>query len=206
MSVKVKICGIRTLEAAMTGIKAGADFLGFNFVASSKRYTDPLQAKEIISTFSSTVKIVGVFKDEGMGNIKKLIDFLKLDFVQLHGSESPSYGQLTQYAGVIKSLSLPFDFSSKKVSAEMSKYNVDYFLLDREIQGEGIPINGYKIRELSRQYPVFLAGGLTSENVGMAIKIAKPFGVDVAGGIETEGREDLNKIREFIHMAKGIYG
>lgn len=204
MSTKVKICGIRTYDAAKESIQAGADFLGFNFVSSSARYIKPEDAREIISMVSPEIKIVGVFQNEELKMIKKMIDFLKLDFVQLHGSEPYSYSQLTQYAGVIKTFLLPFGFDNKRVIQEMEKYNVDYFLLDREIQGEGVPIDTYKVKELSERFPLFLAGGLTYDTVIEAIRIVQPFGVDVASGIETEGRQDLDKIRKFIDLVKGI--
>ncbi|MBI4067427.1 phosphoribosylanthranilate isomerase [Candidatus Gottesmanbacteria bacterium] len=202
MSVKVKICGIRTLEAARASVDAGADFLGFNFVKSSKRYIDPVKAKEIISMLLPEIKIVGVFQNEEIKMIKEIVDLLKIDFVQLHGTESARYSRLTQYAGIIKTFLLPFDFDSQKLRGEMEKYNVDYFLLDRGIQGEGTPINTYKVRELSLHFPVFLAGGLNPENVSESIRIAQPYAVDVAGGIETGGEQDIGKIREFIRNAK----
>ena len=204
MKVKVKICGIRSIEAARASVKYGADFLGFNFVKSSRRYIEPLKAKEIIGALTAETKVVGVFQNEKVEKIKKIIDLLKLDFVQLHGNEPPIYGQLTQYAGVIKTFSLSFGFDTKKVMEEMGTYNVDYYLLDRENQGYGEMINIGKAKEISEKFPIFLAGGLSVENVRERIKIVKPFAVDTAGGIETEGKEDIDKIRQFIQNAKGI--
>ena len=204
MKVRVKICGIRSMEAARASVKYGADFLGFNFVKSSRRYIEPLKAKEIIGELTAETKVVGIFQNEKVEKIKKTIDLLKLDFVQLHGNEPPSYGQLTQYAGVIKTFSLAFGFETKKVMEEMEAYNVDFFLLDRENQGEGEMIHMEKAKEISEKFPIFLAGGLTVENVGERIRIIKPFAVDAAGGIETEGEEDTDKIRQFIQNVKGV--
>ncbi len=205
MSVKVKICGIRTVEAAKESIRSGADFLGFNFVLTSKRYIDPFKAKEIRDKLYRSVKIVGVFQDESIEKIEEIIKLLKLDFVQLHGDEGREYDSLKEYVGVIKTLSLPFDFDSQKIILEMEKYNVDYFLLDREKQGEGELVDVYQIKEVARKFPVILAGGLTPLNVREAVRICNPNAVDVAGGIETDGKEDMEKIRNFIINAKGIY-
>lgn len=204
MTVKVKICGIKTFSDARESILAGADFLGFNFIKSSSRYISPESARDIISKLSKDVKAVGVFRNEKITEIKKIIDELRLDFIQLHGDEPPSYSSLTQYAGVIKTFSLPMEFSFEKTSEEMKKYNVDYFLVDREVQGEGKPLNLHRVRNLSSVYKIFLAGGLDFENIGEAVRIARPYAVDVAGGVETNGNKDAGKIREFIRRAKSI--
>ena len=202
MSAKVKICGLRTRAAARVAFAEGADFLGFNFIPTSKRYITQDKAKEIIGELPKEVKVVGVFQNESIEEIKKAIDSLKLDFVQLHGDESPEYHGLTQYAGVIKVFSLESDFDLPKTISEMEKYDVDYFLVDRKYQGRGEPLDPERVRGLTSLFPIILAGGLTVENVKETVRIAQPFAVDVAGGVETEGEQDLEKIKEFIRRAK----
>lgn len=204
MSAKVKICGLRTFEAARVSFKEGADFLGFNFVPTSKRFISQEKAKEIISQLPKEVKVVGVFQNESIENIKKTIDILKLDFIQLHGEEPSSYRQLTQYAGVIKVFSLESDFDLPKTISEMEKYDVDYFLVDRKYQGRGEPLDPERVRGLTSLFPIILAGGLTVENVKETVRVARPFAVDVAGGVESEGEEDLEKIKEFIKRTKSV--
>ena len=231
MKTKVKICGIKTLEAAQISINAGADFLGFNFVETSKRFIKPEIAREIIRSInaysssdpdligrvekfstrrvpygnpssSNNIKTVGVFQDEKCDIVNKLINFLKLNFVQLHGAESPGYTNLIKGAGIIKTFSLDADFEVKETISNMRKYKVDYYLLDREIRGEGELLNPDKVRELAAVFPIILAGGLTVENVASMVQLARPQVVDVAGGVETAGVKVKGKIIEFVRNTK----
>lgn len=202
MKVKVKICGIQTLAAAQAASDAGADFLGFNFVSASKRFISPGRAKNIIKKMPSSIARVGVFMDAELKEVNNLTDYLKLDYIQLHGDESPEYISLIQDAGIIKSFSLDADFDTEKIIKKMKKYKADYFLLDRKVQGKGKPLNLRKVMKLTSLFSVFLAGGLTYENISRALSIVKPYAVDVAGGIETDGGQDLKKIIQFIKIVK----
>ncbi len=217
MKVKVKICGIQTLEAAYAASDAGADFLGFNFVPISNRYITPGRTKRIIDELNNYLshkdrrtsfamtnkpKIVGVFKNENIKRVHELIKLLKFDYVQLHGDESPEYISLIQDAGIIKSLSLDADFNTQKIIKKMKKFKADYFLLDRKVQGRGKTLNLRKVTKLISLFPIFLAGGLTSENVSRVLSIAKPYAVDVAGGVEVNNKKDRKKIIQFIKIVK----
>ncbi len=194
MKVKVKICGIRTLEAAQAAIDHGADFLGFNFVPSSHRYVKPRPAAEIINKVKGKIQIVGVFQNEEASVVREIVKQLDLDFVQLHGQENSEYVKQIG-CRVIKAINSP---------SETSSYSVDYFLLDRVKQGEGKMVDVDKAKVAADKYPIFLAGGLTPENVASAVEKIQPFAVDVAGGVETDGVNDIQKIREFIKSAKGV--
>lgn len=176
MKTKVKICGIRTLESAQTAIDAGADFLGFNFVNSSKRYIKPETAKKIISQLKSKAKIVGVFDNAEINYINKIAKLLNLDFIQLHERR------------IIKS----------------TKDKTIYQLIDRKKQGAGQMLDLNKAKTLAENSKVFFAGGLTPANIQQSILYVKPFAVDVASGIETNGLQDNKKIKEFIANAKGV--
>ncbi|PIU37424.1 N-(5'-phosphoribosyl)anthranilate isomerase [Candidatus Roizmanbacteria bacterium CG06_land_8_20_14_3_00_34_14] len=176
MKVKVKICGIKTLEAAQTAINAGADFLGFNFVPSSKRYIKPKLAEKIISQIKNNVKIVGVFQNIKTDYINKIVKLLDLDYVQLHEKK------------IIR--------STKNISI--------YRLIDRKIQGSGQIPDLEEAQKLAKQNNIFFAGGLTPDNVEQIIKKIRPYSVDVAGGIETNGVQDNKKIRDFIYKVKEI--
>lgn len=193
MSVKVKICGIRSLEAAKAAIDAGADFLGFNFVPSSKRYIDPNIAKKIIEQIEGKVKMVGVFQNAKVFEISRIASDLRLDFVQLHGDEDDKYITQIKFP-IIKTIN---------VYSKPNEINTKYLLIDRENRDKAKVVDQDKARMIARGYPVFLAGGLTPENVADAVERVSPFGVDVAGGVETNGKQDLKKIRAFIKNAKG---
>ena len=192
MSVKVKICGVRNLEAAETAVNSGADFLGFNFVPTSKRYIDPKIAKKIIKTVKGKAKIVGVFQNDEIVHVNDVASNLGLDFIQLHGMEDNEYIESVKVQ-VIKSITLDDDL--QKVSA-------DYLMLDRVDRGEGELVDPDKARVIAGEHQIFLAGGLNPENVSEAVLKVSPFAVDVAGGIETNGVQDLEKIKRFIKNAR----
>ena len=204
--IKVKICGIRTLEAAQAAMDAGADFLGFIFVPGTKRYIEPKMAKKIIEILrlsarrriaqddreNGKVKIVGVFKDENIDTVNKITHDLGLDFVQLHGNENNDYMKQIK-TPIIKSITV--DDNPRNLQA-------NYFILDRKTRGEGQMVNLKKAEGLALGYPLFFAGGLTSENVSEVVRKVRPFAVDVAGGVETNGLQDIDKIRLFIRAVR----
>lgn len=200
--MKVKICGIQTLDAAQAAFDAGADFVGFNFVPISKRLIDSEVAKRIIDGLPKGILKVGVFMNENLLRINKLVNYLTLDYVQLHGNESPDYIARIHNAAVIKTFALLSDFDVEETMEKMKTYKADYFLLDREVQGRGELLNLKKVERLTSVFPMILGGGLTPENVADAVKSAKPQAVDVAGGVETDGEKDKDKIIKFIQEVR----
>lgn len=193
MNVKVKICGIRSLEAAKVATLMGAEFLGFNFILTSKRYINPFDAAKIINAVKDKVKIVGVFQDSDINYVNKLSSSLGLDFVQLHGREDDDYIKQVK-APVIKAI---------QVHDKSDGGNVAYYLLDRS-KRKGKMVNFQKASQLAEKIDFFFAGGLNPDNVADVIKKVKPFAVDVAGGVETNGEADIQKIKEFINIAKEL--
>lgn len=204
MNTLVKICGIRTLKAAQISVEAGADFLGFNFVPTSKRYISPVDAKAIIQKLPKTISIVGVFQNESVDFVNTIISNLDLQFVQLHGEENQQFIKNIRGANVIKAFRLPQKFSTQKTVELLRQFSCSYFLLDRQIQSNGPMLDVDRVKIITTQFPIILAGGLTPENVHTAIFKGMPHGVDVASGIETDGKEDLQKIRQFVQGVKGI--
>lgn len=199
--MKVKICGITTREAAHAAVEAGADFLGFVF-AKSKRRIAPEKAAELIRELPPNVKSVGVFVNESKEEIQRIAELAKLDYVQMHGTESPEF---------CASLGLPvikaFSIKQEKDLDVLKLYNCDYYLVDSPgIQyagGSGIPFD-WNLLE-SKQLPqeqLILAGGLTIENVPMAIAKVQPKTVDISSGVETDGEKDPVKIKAFIETVK----
>jgi len=200
--INVKICGIRSDMAARTAIYGGAKFLGFNFAFGSIRKISPVVAKQVIDQVRAQVKIVGVFQNQKIEEVNKISEFLDLDFVQLHGEEDTEYIHEVERP-VIKVLQLDGDFDITETLKEMNKYAVDYFLLDRKKQGKGRMLSVKNMAIICKEKQVFVAGGLNCENVADIVKTVKPFGVDVASGIETNRIEDTEKIKLFIERAKG---
>lgn len=203
MNVNVKICGIRSIDSALAAIEAGADFIGLNFVPTSKRKIDDKTASEIIGAVKGQVKIVGVFQNELASVVNDKAKRLQLDFVQLHGEEDAAYCKQIE-ANVIKAIAIKSTNNVDEVIESMKKLDVPFYLLDREKQGEGESVNLQNAHKIAQVFEVFLAGGLTPENVAERVKEVKPFAVDVAGGIETDGKEDFEKIRQFVLNVKGI--
>lgn len=200
--MKVKICGITTKEAALTASRSGADMLGFVFADSSRKIS-PEQAKEIIQLLPNRVKITGVFVNETAERILKMKETVNLDYVQLHGDESPEFCERLGVP-VIKALTIREKSDIEKIHS----YNCDYFLLDspgiRYRGGSGKAFNWRLLedRNIPRE-KVILAGGLNEMNVHDAIRIVNPVMVDVSSGVETNGQKDLIKIASFITAAKG---
>ncbi|MDE2590814.1 MAG: phosphoribosylanthranilate isomerase [Patescibacteria group bacterium] len=201
--LKVKICGIRRSQAAEVAVSSGADYLGFNFVNSSRHFISPVHAREIINHVRHKAAIVGVFQNMPVHEVNELIGYLKLHVVQLHGREDAGYIQKIK-APVIKSVSLPRDFEVDQVIEHLQGYNAHHILLDREQQGFGEPVDLQTAAKITQYVPIFLAGGLDPVNVAEAVIGTNPYGVDVASGIETNGIEDVNKISQFVRNAKGV--
>lgn len=195
----VKICGITTQEAAGTAVQAGADFIGFIF-APSKRQIDPDEAVDISATLPSSIKKVGVFVNESLENVQRIAEQVGLDFIQLHGDETPDYAKALAYP-VIKAFSISSDST-----VAIRTFPCDYYLLDSPIGnnrgGNGTTFNWNLLTDADLDLgKVILAGGLNPANIKEAITTVQPAGVDVSSGVETDGQKDLNKIKQFITNA-----
>lgn len=198
----IKICGITSREAAHAAFEYGADLIGFVF-APSRRRIDVSLAAEIAATAPRIGK-VGIFVDQPLKEVQRIAEQCDLDFVQLHGSESPSYCQAIQRP-VIKAFRVGSDFPA---SILQDYANCAYLLFDSFVAGQsggtGIPFDWNmgksKIGRLQQRF--LIAGGLNPENVMAAIRTLHPDGVDVSGGVESNGAKDLDKIRRFIAAAR----
>jgi phosphoribosylanthranilate isomerase len=196
--VRVKICGITNSEDALAAVEAGADALGFIFVPGTPRYVSIDTASQIASAIPPFVSRVGVFVDTQQDSLNNIIRAGGLDAVQLHGRETPEYCLAVQ-SPVIKSFRVR-DISSL---AGIERYRVAAFLLDTYIAGlpggTGISFDWGLAHHAAKYGPVILSGGLNADNVSEAIRIARPYGVDVGSGVESSpGRKDHRKMSAFI--------
>ncbi len=204
MSIKVKICGIKTLEAATVAVEHGADFLGFNFVLTSKRLISPISAQKIIRSLPKESRpiCVGVFMNQSFDDVKRILSKVQLNMLQFHGQESPKFCASFKLP-YIKTFTLGKNTPLIQISKQMKQFKPDFFLLDRENQGKGLVIDLVKVRKLAKKFPIFLAGGLNPKNLKKVLPLVKGIlGVDVAGGVETRGKKDFTKIRIFLYTAK----
>ncbi|WP_188456011.1 phosphoribosylanthranilate isomerase [Virgibacillus oceani] len=196
----VKICGIKTAEAAQTAVHAGADFIGFVF-APSKREITPNDAAAIAKTIPASTKKVGVFVNESLENIKRIATHVRLDYIQLHGDESPEFAAMLNYP-IIKAVPM----RSETIN-EIKKFPCAFYLIDSPTGtnrgGNGTTFDWNLLTEANLDPgKVILAGGLNPDNVQEAMAAARPAGVDVSSGVETDGQKDLAKIKAFIRTAK----
>ncbi|HBV96927.1 MAG: N-(5'-phosphoribosyl)anthranilate isomerase [Peptococcaceae bacterium BICA1-7] len=198
--VKVKICGIRDTDTALCAAAAGADALGFIFT-ESKREVSPEKAREIISTLPPFIARVGVFVNQSYDEICRIAEFTGIDTIQLHGGEPPEFCRSLKYR-VIKAFSVACPEDLEKAGL----YKVDAYLLDTSVPGlkggTGKTFD-WRLAAGFRCGPLILAGGLTPENVAGAVRMVRPYAVDVSSGVESGGIKDMGKIIEFVRRAKG---
>jgi phosphoribosylanthranilate isomerase len=203
--VRVKICGITNLKDARQALAAGADFLGFNFYARSPRYVTPRRAKSILQRLPKKTASVGVFVNEREDEMLRIAHRVRLDYLQLHGEESPAtIKQLARHLPVIKAVRVRDSFRT----AELARYkHVSAFLLDgfdrRRHGGSGKSFRWNLALRAKLAGRIFLAGGLTAENVGKAILSAKPYAVDVCSGVESKpGKKDPALVVKFMRAVR----
>ena len=213
--LKVKICGIRALEDALVVAEAGADFIGMVFVPERHRRITPKEAKVIVDGVRNSggpaPRIVGLFADQAIEEVAGIVEFCGLDLVQLCGKESVEYAGQTgcdviKVVHVAESATANDDGGTGTQIKEFS--GVGHLVtLDRYVEGiqggTGVGFDWDVAASLSQAgHPFLLAGGLTPENVSKAITKVNPWGVDVSSGVETNGKKDHAKIRDFMHKAR----
>jgi phosphoribosylanthranilate isomerase len=206
--VRIKICGITNLEDALLAAALGADALGFIFYAQSPRAVGPETARAIIAHLPPFVAAVGVFVDEDAAVVQDLAARVRLDWVQLHGAESPDYCR-SLGPRVIKG----FRIQDATSLGELAPYRdaAQAFLLDTykkgQVGGTGESFDWHLAREAKKYGPIILAGGLSAANVARAIAAARPAAVDAASGTEAApGRKDPAKLRAFFTAVRSVSG
>jgi phosphoribosylanthranilate isomerase len=201
---RVKICGITNTDDARVAVDAGADLLGLIFYPPSPRYVTPEQARAIVESIPATLPAVGVFVNEDADTVGRIARASGVRFVQLHGDESPALcAQMP--CPVIKTLR----FTARVRPDVMRQYAVMAFLIEgfhpQVYGGGGARADWDRVAALRTSGRIFLAGGLTPENVGQAIRTVRPYAVDVCSGVEaTPGKKDWHKVRSFIAQAKAL--
>jgi phosphoribosylanthranilate isomerase len=200
----VKICGLISLDEALICAEAGADMIGLNFYKAGVRYIEPAKAKEIARALRQLVKpptLVGVFVNESADFMQKILDECELDLAQLSGLESEETLQAmgARSFKVIRNLESPI--------SNLQRLNPPHCLVDASVKGvyggSGQTADWQMAATLATHHRILLAGGLTPENVAQAIQQVKPWGVDVASGVESSpAKKDASKVKKFIERAK----
>ena len=206
MICKIKICGITNPEDAAAAVEAGVDALGFVLYRKSPRYIEPHLVKQIIAELPPFVLPVGVFVNEDAKVLRDLMDSCGLALAQLHGDETATYCE-TLGRPVLKAIRLKDRRSFLALAEFKGRAGVRGLLLDAYSDdaygGTGRTTDWSLAAEVARAATVVLAGGLTAENVGAAIRTVRPYGVDVSSGVEDRpGKKNREKMRAFVQAAK----
>jgi phosphoribosylanthranilate isomerase len=205
----VKICGVTRREQVLAIAGLGADFIGINFWQGSKRYQALEKAAEWMKDVSSSTRLVGVFVNPDPGYVHEAVSTGFLSYVQLHGDESPDFCAAIAERGakVLKAIQVRDEKSLESIEA----YAVNDILLDAyhplERGGIGASFPWELAVAFTRRFPeraLWLAGGLTPDTIGEAVRGVRPSVVDVASGVEsgTPGVKDLDKVARFIREAR----
>ena len=211
---KIKICGIKTLTDGLAAIEADADYLGFNFYSKSVRFIDTPECAKITAVLKAEyphIKLVGVFVNAPVADIQAILQSCSLDLAQLHGDESLEV--LAQLA--------PHAFKAfQGVPANLDVYTrseAPACLIDAAVKGAyggtGVTADWPAAAELAVHYPLLLAGGLTPDNVAAAVRQVRPWGVDVASGVEVlpqlgreiaPGSKDAGRMKAFVQAVRSV--
>ncbi|HEY3582274.1 MAG TPA: phosphoribosylanthranilate isomerase [Pyrinomonadaceae bacterium] len=197
----VKICGITNLDDALAAVDAGADALGFNFYARSPRYISPANAREITNQLPSSILKVGVFVNHELQSLLTIAGEADLTAVQLHGDESPEYCSDLAATYVIKAF-------GARDNLDLTNYKVDAIMLDTKdelLRGGTGRVFDWSIAQRASIPKLFLAGGLSPENVAEAIATVKPYAVDACSSLEgTPGKKNHARMRAFVSAVRSV--
>jgi phosphoribosylanthranilate isomerase len=199
VETKVKICGITNLADAQTAVEAGADAIGFIFYEKSPRFISIEKAAEISKHLPLLLMRVGVFVNAPKEFVSRAISESGLTVLQFHGNERPEF-----CAQFDLTTMKAFPMRNEESLKTISEYQTDAYLLDAYMEnkpgGTGKTFNWDLAVEAQKfGKPIFLSGGLTSENVADAIKKVQPFAVDVSSGVEkSPGEKDVEKVKAFV--------
>ena len=202
---KIKICGIKTVNDALAAMEAGAEMLGFNFYPKSPRYIGVGQCRDIMSVMRKYghITYVGVFVNASVAEIRATMDTCALTLAQLHGDET-SETLNSLYGRAFKAFrDIPQSMNG------FAREEAPAFLVDASVKGAyggtGVTADWSHAASLAKHYPILLAGGLTPENVAQAVQLVRPWGVDVASGVESSpGVKDANKMKAFVQAVKRL--
>ena len=207
--MKVKICGLTSLDEALAAADAGADLLGFNFYPPSPRYLETWACREIVAGLRSRdcrSIMVGVFVNAPPETIRQTMELCQLNLAQLSGDEP--VGDIRALNGLAYKALRPGALDeARDMAARYARPAAPALLVDAPhpqlFGGTGRTGDWPAARALARDYPLLLAGGLNPGNVAQAVREVQPWGVDVASGVESSpGKKDIEKLRAFIQVAR----
>ncbi len=212
--VRIKVCGIRTLEEGLWAVEAGADALGFVLHPESRRYVEPSQVQAITAKLPPFVARVGVFVDKPRDAVEAMVEACGLTVVQLHGSEKPKEWSGSHFP-IIKAFKGPQSEQDLSPShrEELRAWQgiAQAILIDSAAAGKFggtgtvLPwaeesLQRWILAIRKAGFPLILAGGLTPENVPEGMRLTEPYALDVSTGVERDGKKDPVLLREFFRQ------
>ena len=212
----VKLCGFQSPEAAVAAVDAGADSIGLVFVPSARRCLSLEGAEELLAAVRAHAgermpEIVGLFADQPEDDVNRTVERLGLDAVQLCGSEGVGYAKTLRvpiYKVIAIDPEVPIGAQMPKIMVLQQRHTMagHRIVVDTKVAGEyggtGQRFDWELASELARTFEMNLAGGLTPDNVGEAVRSVRPWGVDASSGIETDGEKDPEKVRGFVRAVR----
>ena len=192
---KIKICGLKRGEDVDYVNTYQPDYVGFVFAGKKRKITYD-QAKELKKGLLSSIQVVGVFVNEDISFVEKLVKEHVIDLVQLHGQEDQKYIQALKEkvdVPIIKAIQI------KNEDSFNEHYDVDYYLYDHGTGGTGESFDWSMLKEIDK--PVFLAGGINLLNIDDALK-KNVYALDVSSGVETDGFKDEEKIKKIVRRVR----
>lgn len=203
MALWIKVCGVTNVEDALVAVEAGADAVGVNFVESSKRLVDAATARAIQQAVGRRVEVVAVVAERSSSELAELRQRTGVEWLQLVGNET---------AGTVRTL-LPHAFKAVRIGTasdveEAQGVPGERLLCDAKVAGElggtGRSFDWKLVTRLAAERAIIVAGGLGPENVADAVRITRPFGVDVATGVEAGDprRKDAERVVRFVRAAR----
>ena len=204
---KIKICGIKTVDDALAALDAGADLLGFNFYPKSPRYISVGQCRDVMSVMRKYghITYVGVFVNAPVAQIRATMETVALTLAQLHGDETFEMVQSLDGKAFKAFRGVPDALDG------FAREDAPALLVDASVKGyyggTGMTADWKSAAGLAKRAPILLAGGLTPENIADAVRQVRPWGVDVASGVESSpGVKDASKMRALVQAVKKLEG
>ncbi len=204
--MKLKICGVKTAEEAEALKASDIDYIGLNFVPSSKRCISLEAAQTILAILrGSSVKTVALFQNQPLDMVEEYARQLNVDYVQLHGDEPAEYARSIQ-APVIRAIAVKPGATADELIKLVKNYPADYFVLDRHTQGQGDIVDNGLAAQVIAAAPnkVCLAGGLTPDNLTDVLAKAQPYAIDISSGVRNGGDIDIAKVNRCLEIIRAV--
>jgi phosphoribosylanthranilate isomerase len=192
----LKICGFQTVAEIESIHHLGIDYIGLNFIPGARPLIDVNRAKALINNIDRNIsKVVGLFKDQALNEVLDIVGFLDLDLVQLNGVEDQKYNA-SMPVPILRTIPISPNSDEQFATKYIEEHRSTFYILDRAVQGEGEPVSVSLAGQLVAAFPkqMFLAGGITPENLLEIMQRVVPYGIDISGGVRTNGYIDAMKV------------